>query len=521
MLRRSIGPLLWLLLCSPAVAGLSVLTYHDVVLDPGQDILAVSRSQFVAHMDYLEKNGYRVMSLQEVAEYYRNKREFPEKSVLLSFDDGLQSYTKFVVPVLRTYGFPSVASVVTGWLDGKQVPPQYHNRLMAWIDLKQVVTDPLVSIASHSNNLHQGLVSNPQGNEAAATVTRRYFSDSKRYESESEFRLRVAGDLKQSVQRLQEQLGIRVQAVAWPYGEYDEILGQEANLLGLTLQFNLDPGPNRIENFPAIKRIMLVRNPSLGDLEAELNYHYPDRGLKGLAYLYLDDFAGLHAEEQEALLSSLLDVLAEDKIQTVVINPLHSQKSTAFFSTPQLTTEVDIVNRLTHQLKTRLGIKDVVIDLPELGKRIQDPEAVVRDLARLAWFSGILLRERDSVLVTGLYKAMLAFRPGLRLGTAKSDSDVSATQFVLQFAEATDKDMQSTANRINNQTLNTYLVYPLRGEPTKGEATDPAAAIERLRALGITKIGLGAGVKDYIHYQRTKHAKRADEETAAVASGER
>ena len=516
MLRYGLVLMLMLTVCAKATAALSVLTYHDILADPSEDSYAMSRSAFVAHMDYLESNGYRVLSLKEVETYYLQKREFPNKSILLTFDDGLRSYAKFVVPVLRTYGFPSVASVVTGWLDGKQVPQEYKNKLMSWSELKQLATDPLVDIVTHTNNLHHGEPSNPQGNEAAAAVTRRYIAAENRYETEAQFRERVQSDLKHSAKRLQEQLGITVKGVTWPYGEYDQVLSQEASSLGLNLQLNLEQGINTVANLPTLKRIMLVDNPSVPDLQAELEYRYPQSERSGLAYLQLDDFAGQSMEQQEELLSRLLDVLEQGRIHTVIINPLHTTKSTAFFANSQLSTEADVLNRITHQIRHRLGIRDILIDLPELAKATANPEAVVQDLARLVWFNGVLLREHDKALVTSLYNTMLRFRPGLRLGLPKLATDGVAAQFVMQFAEDRDKNMQSTANRINNLPVSAYFVYPLRGE-----VTDPAAAIERLRALGITKVGIGAGVRDYIQYKQKQLAKQASSAMAAVTSGER
>jgi len=501
---KIVGLLLALLLMPlAAMANLSVLTYHDVVADPAKDSFAISKSRFVEHMDYLEKNGYRVMSLKDVREHLRDKRQLPHKAVMLTFDDGLSSYANFVVPVLRSYAFPSVAAVVTSWLDGKQVPQEYTGKLMSWEQLKAVAKQPLVEVISHSNNLHHGISSNPQGNEAAAAVTRQYFPQNGSYETEERFRERVAADLQQSVSRIQAQLGVAPMGIAWPYGQYDQIVSREADLLGLTFQFNLEMGDNNLANLPNIKRIMLVNNPSVADLANELSYHYGDRGQRGLVHLNLDDFAGLDNARSEALLGSLLEVLQQAKIKSVVINPIDRNSGKAYFYTDALPVEADVLNRITHQLLHRVGIREVFIDMPAIAEKHPKYKQAYEDLARLVWFSGVVMREKSSAVSNILYRRMLDFRPGLKLGFPSTQNVDQANTFVMEFATSgkTQQDMNRFADRVNNMASNVYLVYKLQDGESK-----VAESIEKLHILGINRVGVGAGVNAYIEYQK-QHLK--------------
>jgi len=486
-----------------ALANLSVLTYHDVVSDASKDRFAISKSRFVEHMDYLEKNGYRVMSLKDVREHMRDKRELPHKAVLLTFDDGLSSYERFVVPVLRSYAFPSVAAVVTGWLDGKEVPPEYVGKLMSWKQLKEVSKQGLVEVISHSNNLHLGIPCNPQGNEAAAAVTRQYFPQTGKYESEERFRQRVAADLQQSMTRIQAELGVSPLGIAWPYGRYDEIVSREADLLGMSMQFNLEIGDNTLANLPKIKRIMLVNNPSVEDLANELSYRMDDLGQHGLVYLNLDDFSGLDNAAREILLGKLLDALQAAKIKTVVINPIDRSGNKAFFYTDAMAVEVDVLNRVTHQILNRIGIREVLIDMPPIAESNPKYKQVYEDLARLVSFSGVVLREKSSAVNQILYKVMAEFRPQLRLGLPSSRGEDQPNTFVMEFATSgkSQKDINRFADKVNNMAANVYLVYKLEDGESKITET-----IEKLQMLGINRVGIGAGINAYIEYQK-QHLK--------------
>ena len=65
----------------------------------------------------------------------------------------------------------------------------------------------LVEIASHSANLHHGIVANPQGNLIPAAIARAY--DDGQYESYRDFHARIAADLTNSAEA-REFLVIRI-----------------------------------------------------------------------------------------------------------------------------------------------------------------------------------------------------------------------------------------------------------------------------------------------------------------------
>jgi len=151
-----------------------VLAYHDILEKKGADPFEVTANDFARHMQYLKDEGYTPVSLSLIGRVHAGEASLPAKPVLLTFDDGLQSFVQYALPVLRQHGFPSVLSIVTAWVDGRAVPEAYRGRLLGWEALRALVDLPLVEIISHSDDLHHGIRSNPQGNEAPAGVTRAY-----------------------------------------------------------------------------------------------------------------------------------------------------------------------------------------------------------------------------------------------------------------------------------------------------------------------------------------------------------
>ncbi|MGO2853715.1 MAG: polysaccharide deacetylase family protein, partial [Tetragenococcus koreensis] len=65
-------------------------------------------TDFKAQMDFLEKENYHTLTLQEIKDFYQKGKDLPEKSVLLTFDDAYQSIYKYAYPILQQKNFHAV-----------------------------------------------------------------------------------------------------------------------------------------------------------------------------------------------------------------------------------------------------------------------------------------------------------------------------------------------------------------------------------------------------------------------------
>ena len=98
-----------------------VLMYHALeckgcpsgVHDPGEYIYVLDVESFFDQMRYLHEAGFRTLLLDEIL----TSREFPERSVVLTFDDGHRSNRSLALPILQQFGFRAVFFITTGWIN--------------------------------------------------------------------------------------------------------------------------------------------------------------------------------------------------------------------------------------------------------------------------------------------------------------------------------------------------------------------------------------------------------------------
>lgn len=101
--------------------GISVLMYHyfydDVAGEKGENSNFLAKSLFEEQLKYLSENDYYIPTMKELELYLEKKLDLPEKSVILTLDDGRESNYRIAYPLAVKYKIPLVWFVVTSWTD--------------------------------------------------------------------------------------------------------------------------------------------------------------------------------------------------------------------------------------------------------------------------------------------------------------------------------------------------------------------------------------------------------------------
>ena len=116
-----------------------------------QNDFVLSVEQFSDQMKYLFESNYYTASLYELELYINGKTILPERTVVITFDDGYRSNIRYAYPILKKYGFKAAIFVVTS-LIGAGARENVIERAN-WNDMKKC--GDVFSYHSHSHSLHK------------------------------------------------------------------------------------------------------------------------------------------------------------------------------------------------------------------------------------------------------------------------------------------------------------------------------------------------------------------------------
>jgi biofilm PGA synthesis lipoprotein PgaB len=372
----------------PVPNELLVLSYHDIrdeVASKGDpDGFAISTQNFAAHLDWLAGHGYNPVSLSQVVEASAGGRPLPERAVLLTFDDGLRSVYDKVYPLLRAYGYPALIALITDYVDmaeGRSIDYGYRqfgrDDFLTWAQVEEMHRSGLIEVASHTNDLHRGVLSNPQGNMTPAVTTRIYDPASGRYEDEATYKARIRQDLVRSVELIERHTGARPQAIVWPYARYNSVANAIADELGMRASFDLEGRSTVIgADLHGLARLLIMDNPTVLDLAGELRR---DLALDSVRALQVDMDALYDPDpaQQERNLDALIERVKRVKPTHVYLQAFadpdgDGAADALYFPNRHMPVRADLFNRVSWQLFSRAGV-EVYAWLPVLAYQLPDP----------------------------------------------------------------------------------------------------------------------------------------------------
>jgi peptidoglycan/xylan/chitin deacetylase (PgdA/CDA1 family) len=196
---------------SPSITAQSavILLYHHVAEDTPPST-SIAPADFDAHLAYLRDNDFNVIALDQMIDSLRSGQSLPEKSVVITFDDGYSSIFDEAFPMLESYGYPFTLFLSTQPIDDGL------GNYMNWDQIRQM-SDAGVIIANH-------MIDHP------------YMLKMEDNESASQRLVRLREDLLEAEQRIEAETGQSHRYLAYPYGEYDpaiKSLLSELNFVGL------------------------------------------------------------------------------------------------------------------------------------------------------------------------------------------------------------------------------------------------------------------------------------------------
>lgn len=131
-----------------STSGLPICMYHYVYDEenPPEDLQKkyknfIEQDDLREELTWLKAEGYYFPTWEEVRKYIDGELLLPEKSIVLTFDDGAKAFMEFGVPIIEECAIPVTSFLVTAWSGEEKV----KQNAGGWITYQ-----------SHSHNMHKG-----------------------------------------------------------------------------------------------------------------------------------------------------------------------------------------------------------------------------------------------------------------------------------------------------------------------------------------------------------------------------
>ena len=254
-----------------AKGGIPVITYHyfregntpgrtlrsigavllNLPLISPLDYWSVSAGTFERHLAFLEEEGYRTVTMDDVVAHMRGERVLHGKCVVLTFDDAEESVYRYAYPLLEKRGMKGTVFVITS-----KIGQSWNDLSISSIEqLREMQRSGVMEIESHTHDMHYKV---KRGDSPHPSFDLFALSGS------PEERDAVLADLERSRRLIEHLFGEEARVLAWPlsFGSApSDSIAREAGFEGIC---SLWPGTNVVGDSPYfIKRYTITARTSL------------------------------------------------------------------------------------------------------------------------------------------------------------------------------------------------------------------------------------------------------------------
>lgn len=222
----------------PSVVSVPILSFHH--LSEAQDAY-LTPDAFEGYLRVLTENGYTAVLYQDLVDFADQKKPLPEKPVMITFDDGYTSNYTYAFPLLKKWNMKAEIAVV-GFTVGYDYFPETDLNIIphfTWAQASEMVESGIISIHSHSYNLHQYDFSPDE-------MTRMGVQRMEGEAEESYIDL-LTMDTTIGNRAILNNLGYENKVYTYPYGQYNELSEELLENLGIRVTVTNTPGISDVE----------------------------------------------------------------------------------------------------------------------------------------------------------------------------------------------------------------------------------------------------------------------------------
>ncbi|MBI4726946.1 polysaccharide deacetylase family protein [candidate division TA06 bacterium] len=236
----------------PAPGSIPILAYHkvDSRLELGGTMISPRR--FARHLEYFKKNSFQSVTLSQAVELMRQDVAAGKKYLCLTFDDAYQGFYRHAFPLLKEFGFTATVFAVTDFVGKSNDWDINWGGLkfehLSWEQMKEMQVYG-IEFGSHTKT-HRDL----------------------RFLSPEQLRDELAASRK----LMEQNLGVQVTTLSYPFGLYNEAVKQAALEAGYLSACSFSPRMKNSEiDFYALRRCGVYVTDIIWDLKHKIDHDSP------------------------------------------------------------------------------------------------------------------------------------------------------------------------------------------------------------------------------------------------------
>jgi peptidoglycan/xylan/chitin deacetylase (PgdA/CDA1 family) len=216
-----------------AQKGIPILCYHRFG-DQVNDEMTIKNSTFKKQLAWLKDHNYTVIPLERAVNYLKKLEiTIPEKSVVITVDDGHRSVYTDMEPIVREYQIPVTLFIYPSAISNAKYA-------MTWEQLRELEATNLFVVQSH-------------------TYWHPNFKKEKKRLPKEEYDRFVTLQLGDAIKKLETKTGHKVEYLAWAFGVVDDDLKMRAGELGYSAAFTIERRyATQADSMMLLPRFMIV-----------------------------------------------------------------------------------------------------------------------------------------------------------------------------------------------------------------------------------------------------------------------
>ena len=128
-----------------------ILMYHHIQPQSNakqlkQTALSVDNEIFDSQMQYLSQNGYTSLFVNELINALINNQSLPEKSIVITMDDGYEDNFVYALPILKKYNLKANIMLSSGLMN--------NSNMLSWDEVNLLKATGLIYFTNHTWSHH-------------------------------------------------------------------------------------------------------------------------------------------------------------------------------------------------------------------------------------------------------------------------------------------------------------------------------------------------------------------------------